>query len=138
MLHLNDSGIHSLDLQGSILQVCLEQSESLANKHRVASTPAIEHSCRADRVLSWDSVNVSSVSDCILMKIFYISAECPNCNVTRQSGTYLSCSEFLQLKLFNCFPYQKAIKQSLEQRERRGKKCKVDACAGSSPCSSEH
>lgn len=46
------------------------------------------HSChraqlQADRVLSWDLVNVSSLSDCILMKVFYFSAERPNCNITR-------------------------------------------------------
>jgi len=45
-----------LDLQGRISQVCLELSESLAKIHGEVPTPAIEHSCRAHRMLSWDSV----------------------------------------------------------------------------------
>lgn len=83
MLHLSDSEIQRLDLQGRTLQTSSKQSETFAKKTHKVSTPAIQHSCRADRVLSWDSVNVSSISDCILMKVFSISADCPNCNVTR-------------------------------------------------------
>lgn len=84
MLYLIDSGIHRLDLQGLISQACSEQSEFPEKKKMWRSV----HSChraqlQADRVLSWDSVNVSSLSDCILMKVFYFSAERPNCNITR-------------------------------------------------------
>lgn len=75
-------GFTDLDLQGELAGMP-RAIGILCKKPTEVSTLAIEHSCRADRVLSWDLVNISSVSDCILMKVFYFSAEFPNCNVTR-------------------------------------------------------